>query len=162
MNTDLMFSSKFDEWQTPAEVYSLLDMEYHFDCDICARAGHNRHPNYVTPIMDALGPKPWYEYGSTIFMNPPYGRHLNRWIQRAWETVYEYNNPVSRILHVVALIPARTDTSYWHRYCMNSAEIGLVEGRIKFIGGGAPAPFPSAVIVFQTNNRNAKLTRWRF
>jgi len=79
-------------------------------------------------------------------MNPPYGREIKDWIKKA----YQEGNKPNTI--VVCLIPARTDTSYWHKYCMKASEIILIKGRLKF-GGKGPAPFPSAIVVFDNPYR---------
>jgi len=77
-----------------------------------------------------------------VFMNPPYGREIKNWIKKAYEESKKPNTIV------VCLIPARTDTSYWHKYCMRASEIILIKGRLSFGDGSGSAPFPSAVVVF--------------
>ena len=74
-------------------------------------------------------------------MNPPYGKHTATWMAKAW-------NEAKKGATVVCLVPARTDTRWWHRYCMRASKIYFVKGRLKFGGNQNPAPFPSAVIVF--------------
>ena len=75
------------------------------------------------------------------WMNPPYGREIGKWVEKAYKS-----NAV-----VVCLVPARTDTKWWHEFCMKSKEIRLVQGRLKFGGSKNSAPFPSAVVVFDSN-----------
>ena len=82
--------------------------------------------------------------GQTVFMNPPYGREIKDWLRKAYS---ESLKPGTR---VVCLIPARTDTKYWHEYCMKAKEIHFVKGRLKFGGSANSAPFPSAVVVFES------------
>jgi hypothetical protein len=81
--------------------------------------------------------------GHKVFMNPPYGRQIGRWIEKAYKEAQKQDTTV------VALIPARTDTRYWHDYVMKAAAIYFVKGRLKFGDGGNSAPFPSAVVVFK-------------
>lgn len=85
--------------------------------------------------------------GYKVFMNPPYGREIKHWIKKAYEESKKPNTSV------VCLIPARTDTTYWHDYIFGKAkDIRFLKGRVKFInpsgGKSDAAPFPSAVVVF--------------
>lgn len=75
-------------------------------------------------------------------MNPPYGRGIGEWVQKAYES-WALNGAT-----VVCLLPARTDTRWWHDYCMLGA-ITFVRGRLRFGNAVASAPFPSAVVVFK-------------
>ncbi len=74
-------------------------------------------------------------------MNPPYGRAIGTWIRKALEESI-------RGATVVCLAPARTDTLWWHGDVMKAREIRLLKGRLTFVGAQAPAPFPSAVVIF--------------
>ena len=137
----VMFSSKSNDWETPADFYSQLDAEFGFTLDPCASQASAKCSSFYTADDDGLS-KNWE--GQTVFMNPPYGRKIGNWIQKAYEEGEKGNT------RVVALIPARTDTKYWHNYCMKATEIRFVKGRLKFGRGNAKnsAPFPSAVVVF--------------
>jgi site-specific DNA-methyltransferase (adenine-specific) len=81
-------------------------------------------------------------------MNPPYGRAIKDWIKKAYEEGQKNDTTV------VALIPARTDTRYWHDYVMKSDAVYFIRGRLKFGNGENSAPFPSAVVVFRSTNHN--------
>ncbi len=137
----LMFSSKSNDWETPADFYNQLDAEFGFTLDPCASQSSAKCSSFYTTDDDGLS-KNWE--GQTVFMNPPYGRKIGNWIQKAYEEGEKSNT------RVVALIPARTDTKYWHNYCMKATEIRFVKGRLKFGQGNTKnsAPFPSAVVVF--------------
>ena len=137
----IMFSSKSNEWTTPQDFYNQLDAEFGFTLDPCASQSTAKCASFYTEDDDGLS-KDWE--GQTVFMNPPYGRKIGNWIQKAYEEGEKSNT------RVVALIPARTDTKYWHNYCMKATEIRFVKGRLKFGQGNTKnsAPFPSAVIVF--------------
>ena len=74
-------------------------------------------------------------------MNPPYGRAIGGWVQKAFESSQQG-------ALVVCLLPARTDTRWWHEYVMRG-EVRLLRGRITFEGGAHPAPFPSAIAIFR-------------
>jgi len=137
----IMFSSKSNDWATPQDFYNQLDAEFGFTLDPCASQSSAKCSSFYTADDDGLS-KNWE--GQTVFMNPPYGRKIGNWIQKAYEEGEKGNT------RVVALIPARTDTKYWHNYCMKATEIRFVKGRLKFGHGNTKnsAPFPSAVVVF--------------
>lgn len=132
------FSSATDDWATPQATFDELDAEFHFTLDPCASDANYKCATYFTQADDGLA-QPWAEH--TVFMNPPYGRVIGSWIRKAYEE--------SQLgATVVALIPARTDTAYWHDYVMRG-EIRFLRGRLKFGDAKASAPFPSAVVVFR-------------
>jgi len=137
----VMFSSKSNDWATPQDFYNQLDAEFGFTLDPCASQASAKCSSFYTADDDGLS-KDWG--GQTVFMNPPYGRKIGNWIQKAYEEGEKSNT------RVVALIPARTDTKYWHNYCMKATEIRFVKGRLKFGQGNTKnsAPFPSAVVIF--------------
>jgi len=134
-----LFSSATNEWSTPQEFYEQLNKEYRFTLDPCCTRETAKCDHFYTKEDDGLS-KSWE--GHTVFMNPPYGREIKDWIKKA------YNEGQKRDTLVVCLIPARTDTKYWHDYCMRANEIQFVKGRLKFGSGKGSAPFPSAVVVF--------------
>jgi len=140
----VMFSSKSNEWTTPKAFFDKLDKIFGpFTLDPCCDSTNNLTQNYFTEQQDGLV-QSWQ--GHTVFMNPPYSRgELKRWIQKAYEESQRKNTLV------VALIPSRTDTKYWHEYVMKARHIMFVKGRIKFGDGTNSAPFPSAVVVFDSN-----------
>jgi phage N-6-adenine-methyltransferase len=125
------FMSQRMDWQTPAAVFKELDDEFHFMFDPAM-------PNYKELNFDGLTDN----WGSCNFVNPPYGRELPKWIAKGY-TEWQKGNTV------VFLIPSRTDTRWWHDYCMKADEIRFIKGRLKFKGAKFNAPFPSAVIVFR-------------
>ena len=142
-NIDVHFSSETNEWATPQEFFDRLDAEFNFDLDPCSDGINAKCSRYFTEEDDGLTQN-WAR--STVFMNPPYGRAIKDWIRKAYEEAQEGNTTV------VALIPSRTDTRYWHDYVMKAAEIRLIKGRLKFGDGKNSAPFPSAVVVFRKHS----------
>jgi len=140
----VMFSSKSNEWTTPKAFFNKLDNIFGpFTLDPCCDSANGLTQHYFTEQQDGLV-QSWQ--GHTVFMNPPYSRgELKRWIQKAYEESQRKNTLV------VALIPSRTDTKYWHEYVMKARHIMFVKGRIKFGDGTNSAPFPSAVVVFDSN-----------
>lgn len=127
MNKKPLFSSIRMDWKTPKAFYQALNSEFNFDHDPCP-------PQYS---IDGLTS----EWGSVNFVNPPYGSALPKWIKKAFE---EYQKGKT----VVLLIPSRTDTRWWHEYCMKAQEIRFIKGRLRFDDQKNNAPFPSAVVIF--------------
>lgn len=141
----VMFSSKTGEWATPQEFFDKLDWRFGpFDLDPCADPTNTKCANFYTEAEDGLS-KNWE--GHVSFVNPPYGRGIEKWIKKA------YNSSKLEDTRVVMLIPARTDTKYWHQYVMRADEVYFVKGRLKFGDSENSAPFPSAVVVFDGTNR---------
>lgn len=139
MNTDVMFSSKTCEWETPIEFFEKYDAKYHFTLDVCATKENAKCKRFFTREDNALT----REWNGVCWMNPPYGREIGKWVKKAFETALRGEGTV------VCLLPARTDTAWWHDYCMKG-EITFVRGRLKFGGCSNSAPFPSAVVVFKS------------
>jgi phage N-6-adenine-methyltransferase len=140
MNTAVMFSSKTDLWATPQEFYNELNEEFNFTLDPCATPENAKCDKYFTIKEDGLKQN-WG--GETVFCNPPYGRVIGNWVKKC----YEESQKPSTV--VVMLIPARTDTKYFHEYIYHKAkEIRFVKGRLKFGDAKNSAPFPSMVVVF--------------
>ena len=133
------FSSDRMDWETPDEIFDALDAVHHFTLDVCATDENAKCPRYLTPEMDGLN-QDWH---GRCWMNPPYGREISKWMQKAYTEVWKRH-----AASVVCLVPARTDTAWWHDYAMKADEIRLVKGRLKF-GGRDAAPFPSAVVIFR-------------
>ena len=136
MNTDVHFSSKSDEWETPQEFFDVLDAEFSFTIDPCATAKNTKCARYFTVGDDGLA-QSWK--GERVFCNPPYGRQIGKWVEKCAESDADV---------VVMLIPARTDTVYFHRYIYGKAEIRFIRGRLKFGNSKNGAPFPSMIVVF--------------
>ena len=137
------FSSKTDLWATPIEFYRKYDEKFNFALDVCATDENAKCDNYFTEKIDGLT-QDWTGYGN-VFMNPPYGREIIHWMRKAYESSLSGAT-------VVCLVPARTDTKWWHEYAMRG-EIEFIRGRLKFGDAKNSAPFPSAVVVFAPPTR---------
>lgn len=135
------FSSETNEWATPQALFNALDREFNFTLDPCSDGINAKCQKYFTIEDDGLA-QDWFN--DTVFMNPPYGREIPKWIQKAYE---ESRKGAT----VVCLIPSRTDTRYWHEYIMKADEVRFIKGRIKFGGSNQSAPFPSCIVVFKPN-----------
>ena len=142
MNTKLMFSSKTDQWATPQDLFDELDKEFHFTLDPRADDYNYKCDKWFTVEQDGLA-QSWA--GETVFCNPPYGRDIVKWVKKASD-----ENKLHGIT-VVMLIPARTDTKYFHEYIYkkSNVEIRFLKGRLKFGDAKNSAPFPSMVCVFR-------------
>lgn len=149
MNENIHFMSRTCEWATPPNFFQALDKEFSFTLDPCCTAENAKCKKHYTRAEDGLV-QSWQ--GETVFMNPPYGREIGIWMRKAAEESTKGST-------VVCLVPARTDTEWWHNYAMKAAEIRFVKGRIKFNGHKNSAPFPSAVVIFKTVNSNGLQTR---
>ena len=142
-----MFSSKTNEGETPSGYFNTLNSEFNFTLDPCATSENTKCEKYFTEADDGLKQN-WG--GETVFCNPPYGRQINKWVKKCYE---ESRKPKTK---VVMLIPARTDTKYFHEYIYdestNSFKDGVtvkfLKGRLKFGVGKSPAPFPSMLVIF--------------
>ena len=134
------FSSKSNEWTTPQHLFDELNQEFNFTLDPCATEENAKCSKHFTIEDDGLS-KDWSN--DVVFMNPPYGREIKKWIKKAYE---ESLNGAT----VVCLIPARTDTTYWHDFIFEKADdIRFLKGRLKFGNGKNSAPFPSAIVVYK-------------
>jgi phage N-6-adenine-methyltransferase len=131
-----LFTSKTDLWATPQDFFDKMNEEFSFEIDVCANVENAKCDKYYTQQMDGLK----QEWKGVCWMNPPYGRVIGDWVKKAYES--SLNGAT-----VVCLLPARTDTRWWHEYCMKG-EIRLVKGRLKFGDSKNSAPFPSAVVIF--------------
>lgn len=131
------FSSATDMWATPQEVFDRYDAIYNFTTDVCAIAENAKCANYFTPEIDGLS----QEWKGVLWMNPPYGRGIGAWMKKAHDAA-RYNGAT-----VVCLVPARTDTAWWHDYAAHG-DVEFLRGRLKFGGHKNSAPFPSAIVVF--------------
>ncbi len=131
-----MFTSVTDLWETPQELFDDLNHFYNFALDVCAIPENAKCEKYFTPEVDGLS----QNWEGVCWMNPPYGRQIGRWLKKAYESA---QNGAT----VVCLIPARTDTAWWHDYVMKG-EVKFLRGRLKFGGSKNSAPFPSAIVTF--------------
>jgi len=138
-----LFTSDKDDWQTPLDLFELLSDYYNFDCDVCADDNNALCENYFTKENSCLTAD-WYGMN---FMNPPYGRDIIKFVSKAHHQ-YDMLGNVT-----IGLLPARTDTKWFHNYIYDQAEIIFIKGRLKFRGGKLlqPAPFPSMIVGWGVN-----------
>lgn len=154
MNNALLSSENMN-WCTPQDFFDRLNEEFNFVLDAAATDKSAKCKRYYTPETDGL--RSSWNYGGAVFVNPPYGRNISKWVEKASK---EAENGIT----VVMLIPARTDTSYFHDYIYNKAETRFIRGRLKFTdedgkpcldkkGKPTAAPFPSMIVIFNGGNK---------
>jgi len=131
------FSSKTDLHATPQGFFDRLNAEFNFEVDVCATNENTKCVSWFTKEQDGLA----QEWKGVVWMNPPYGREIGKWMKKAYESAKQG-------AIVVCLVPARTDTKWWHDYAITH-EVRFVKGRLKFGDAKNSAPFPSAVIVMR-------------
>ena len=148
MNKELMFSSKNMEWETPPELFKTLDREFNFYGDLAANKDNTKCESYWSTVSGGsslnidwcvLAP------GRYLWLNPPYGKSLKDWVKKCDEEAQDGAK-------IVALLPARTDTKYFHDHIYRKYEIRFLKGRIKFLKDGEAqdaAPFPSMLVIFE-------------
>jgi phage N-6-adenine-methyltransferase len=137
-NLAVHFSSATDEHSTPQWLFDALNREFAFTLDPCATRENAKCPRFFTREDDGL----MQDWGDeVVFMNPPYGAMISRWMWKAYDSARKGAT-------VVCLIPARTDTAWWHSYAMKG-EVRLLRGRLKFGNATNFAPFPSAIVIFR-------------
>lgn len=135
------FSQQTCVWSTPDWLFQELDKEFNFKTDVCALPENAKCEKYFTPEDDGLL-MPW---SGSCWCNPPYGNAIADWVHKAWR---ESKNGCT----VVCLLPARTDTRWFHNYILNAAtEIRFIKGRLKFGGSKNPAPFPSMLVIYKNS-----------
>ena len=145
IGTDALFSRDSDEWETPAELFEILNDEFHFTLDACATDDNHKVDKYFTKMDDGLK-QDWSGY--RVFCNPPYSE-IGKWVKKAY-----YEGLKAGTL-VCLLIPARTDTRWFHDYILHRSEIRFIKGRLRFSGSKWNAPFPSMVVIFRSAELNA-------
>jgi len=135
--TSGMKSSLSNEWTTPRELYEQLDAEFHFTLDAASTDENALCEKHYTIDDDGLK----QEWTGSVWLNPPYGREIGAWMQKAAQS--------NRGGVTVCLVPARTDTAWWHEWIVGHAtEVRFVRGRLKFGGSQSGAPFPSAIVIY--------------
>ena len=143
-NIKALMTSNKDNWETPQNVFDELDGEFHFTLDPCSTHENAKCEKHYTVEENGLV-QSWK--GETVFCNPPYGKEIGKWVKKAYDE-WKINGT-----KIVMLIPARTDTKYFHDYIYHNAELRFIKGRIKFeINGnnfGSCATFPSMIVIFK-------------
>lgn len=140
MLSNVLYSHKSDEWETPQDVFDRLNDKYHFDLDACATDKNAKCLRFFDKAQDGLR-QSWGGY--TVWCNPPYSK-IKDWVRKA---AHEQRNGTTTVM----LIPARTDTKWFHEYVYEKRGVSIqfLKGRLKFSGSMNSAPFPSMIVVFE-------------
>jgi len=146
MNTQGLMTSGYGAWETPDALFKKLDEEFHFVVDVCALDRNKKCDVFISPVQDSLITQ-WSVYGKTAWMNPPYGRVIGLWVAKA-------SRERMKGVTTVALLPARTDTRWWHEYIQDQCEVRFIKGRVKFKrppedGPMSVSTFPSVIVIFK-------------
>lgn len=147
MNMNVHFSSATNEWSTPQDLFDKLNDIHAFTLDVCATKENTKCSKYFTKEQDGLK-QIWSNYtgkNTVCWMNPPYGREIKKWVDKA---AFVGRNGTK----VVCLLPARTDTRWWHDHVIPYGKIEFIRGRLKFSGHKHNAPFPCALVIFHTSS----------
>ena len=149
------FSSENREWETPNSVFSPLQKEFNITLDVCATAENKKTKVFIGKQTNGLKTE-WgtlIQKGESCWMNPPYGRAIEQWVQKAYNESLEGTT-------TIALLPARTDTNWFHTFIQDKGfEVRFIKGRIKFVDADSSAPFPSMVVIFK--QKKEKKSIWK-
>jgi phage N-6-adenine-methyltransferase len=141
---NIHFSSATDEWPTPSDFFAELNRRYRFTLDPCATPENATCPTFFTREQDGLR-QDWGAH--RVFCNPPYGRVIGKWVRKCFEAS-------QRGALVVLLVPARTDTRWFHNWVRGKADVEFIRGRLRFGDAKTGAPFPSMLAVYDLSLRN--------
>ena len=135
-----MMTSNSNDWATPQKFFDEWNEVFKFETDVCASAKNAKCKQYFNENVDGLKQK-WI---GVCWCNPPYGRKIGKWVEKAYKES-QINDST-----VVLLLPARTDTRWFHDYIYNKHDVVFIKGRLKFNDGDNPAPFPSMIVIMRT------------
>lgn len=141
-----LFSSQTTHWSTPIELFQSIHSKINFTVDVCADTTNYKLKHYYTEKVDGLA-QDWSK--DVCWCNPPYGKTIKDWIEKAY-------NEAKKGSKIVMLLPARTDTKWFHDYIYRNelAEIVFIKGRLKFSGCKNSAPFPSMLVYFNIDKND--------
>lgn len=150
------FSSKKQDWTTPDPIFIRLNDEFSFTIDLAASLENRKVNRHYSQENDAML-QVWE--GEIGWLNPPYGikggYSLEKWVTKAYKESRKENTTI------VMLIPARTNTNWWHNYCMKAKEIRFIQGRIKFGDATHGLPQPLALIVFELTDNPVRVSSFK-
>lgn len=144
LNESLFASEKLD-WETPHYLFRHLDREFGFDLDVCANDRNAKCERFFDEQKNGLAQK----WTGRVWMNPPYGRGIACWVEKALSEVACGNAEIA-----VCLVSVRSDSRWWHQNCMKASEIRLMDQRLEFEGANNKAPFPTALVIFRADDNS--------
>lgn len=134
------------DYETPQELFDELNKEFRFTLDVCADEHNHKVEYWLDKKIDGLKSN----WDRSNYCNPPYGSQIKDWVAKAWDEFM--HNPTCDT--IVMLLPARTDTKWFHDYIYGKAEVRFIKGRLKFGKEQNSAPFPSMIVIFRNGNRS--------
>lgn len=149
------------EWETPDSVYKPLEKEFGITFDVCATPSNKKTQRFFDKQANGLL-KEWKNAGNVVWMNPPYGNEIAKWVRKA-------HDEAKKGVTTIALLPARTDTSWFQNYILDKHEVRFLKGRIKFKDAKSSAPFPSMIVIFKSQvieepgiiNKIKQIFKWK-
>jgi site-specific DNA-methyltransferase (adenine-specific) len=126
------------DWETPQGLFDWLNEQYHFTLDVCATQANAKVARYFSLTDDGLA-QSWAD--EVCFMNPPYGRSVGKWIEKA-------RSEAEKGATVVCLVYARTGAAWYQDHVPNATCVHLIRTRLRFVGAKSSAPSDSAIIIF--------------
>lgn len=117
----ILFSSVNPVYSTPDWLFEKLNEEFAFTLDVAANEENAKCAKFIEAEDDGL----LQRWDGVVWCNPPYGRHIGVWVHKAY---LETGNGVTTVM----LLPARTDTKWFHSFILNNAEVRFIKGRLKF------------------------------
>ena len=152
MKTETLFSSANCEWETPPELFKELDERFHFTLDVASTDQNALCERHYTKEQNGLI-HGWQTGGGSVWCNPPYGKDIKAWVRKAWE-----ESQTGQV--IVMLIPARTDTAWFHDYIYHKANVVFLRGRLHYGLNGVRAvnnaAFPSMLAIYNGENDYAR------
>lgn len=147
MTSRILYSSQSEIWETPPALFQALNRQFDFQLDVCALPENAKCAHFFTAKEDGLS-QDWASY-KRVWMNPPYGRPIGKWMQKAYAES-------RKGCMVVCLVPVRSDTRWWHDWVEGKAHVTFIRGRLQFAPRDRhkkryPAPFPSAIVIYGMN-----------
>ena len=139
------FSSKRSDWETPSEIFEPLRKEFNIVFDLCAHSRNTKCSAHYNKRDNSLRMSWATNDDDANWLNPPYGREIGLWVERAASWASGGRGTT------VSLLPARTDTKWFHDHIYNkpNVEVRFLKGRVKFVGAKHAAPFPSMIVIFK-------------
>lgn len=139
------FKGKFDsvrqDWETPADLFDTVNAEFKFTLDVAASKSNCKVQRFISEEQDAMT-LAWGR--ETCWLNPPYGKghRLSAWVEKAYHESLKGAT-------TVMLIPARTNTNWFHDLCLKHGDVRFVRGRPKFGGADHGLPQPLCFVIFR-------------
>jgi phage N-6-adenine-methyltransferase len=138
------------EWETPKIIFDRLNKEFIFTLDLAASSVNAKCTNYYSKSDNAFK----HTWNGICWLNPPFGSKeypLRKWIEKAYRDS-------KKGATVVILLPVRSNTNWWHEFCMHAKEVRFIRGRLKFGDMVHGLPQPLAIVIFENHKGGTQFT----